>query len=69
MLMVKYIDRNALKKCMYRESPDNMVSINIFFFLKKIARIPPFNTVFIGNKHVLPHETQIKQPILTAYDT
>ena len=57
----------------YSESPNN-ISISMAhgltcFFLKEIARIPPVNMVFIRNKHLLPHETQIKQPILTANNT
>ena len=58
----------------YRESPDNTVFISMVpsltvFFLKEIEQIPLSNTIFIRNKHFLPHETQIKQPIFTAYDT
>ena len=51
----------------YRESPDNTVLISTVpgltrFFLKKIARIPLFNTVFIRKTHFLPPEIQIKDP-------
>ena len=38
---------------------------NTVFF----AWISPFNTVFIRNKHIFPHETHIKQPFFTADDT
>ena len=54
----------------YRESPDNTVFYQHGpqfnrFFLKEIGQIPLFKTVFIRNKHLFPHETQIKQPIFT----
>ena len=44
---------------------------NTGFFLYKIARIPPFNTVFIRKTHFLPPEIQIKDPffpIVSLYE-
>ena len=48
-----------IRNTLYRDSPDNTVSISTVpgltqFFLKEIARIPPFNTI-LSEKYVSWH--------------